>query len=138
METTEALIRHLNDLSAGRLKHPKTLQVLFDTTGKTGQERTLEALAFDAKFCHKTHGIMKRIGPEGEGYDVLAREFGDAIQRCRNYLREILALLSDTDRQQIEEVFLALTPEGMENLLALLHDLSWYKNYQIDARNALS
>ncbi len=138
MEKIEKLVNHLNNLSSGTLKHPATLQVLLESVAKGGIEDTLGDLAFDAKFCHKTHGIMQRIGLEGEGYDKLAAEFTVGIGRCREHLQQILTHLSSADRNEIEAKFLAMTPEGMQNLLALLHDLSWYKNYQIDTENRLS
>lgn len=138
MENSGKLVNHLNDISSGTLKHAATLQILLETAGKAGLHRTLSDLAFDAKFCHKTHGIMKRIGADGEGYDKLALEFTDGIERCRMQLEQILSHIEGSEKQEIERKFLVMTPAGMQNLLELLHDLSWYKNYQIDAENRIS
>ena len=96
----------------------------------------MDDLAFQAKFAHRTYGIMQRIGRDGQGYDLLRREFGSAIERCGGLARAILETAPAGERTRFQERYLELTPDALQDFLALCYDLSWYKNWHIDRRKS--
>jgi hypothetical protein len=92
----------------------------------------LDRLSFLAKFLVRAHGIMTRIGRQGEGYDRLAAEFAVNMEEARTLLREFATGASGPSRPAFEARYLAMTPGALEEILILCRDLSWYKNWRID------
>ena len=132
---TVSLLSALDALSGRTLLRRDDLGVLLDL-GLTDKRRTmLDELSFDAKFVDRTQRIIRRIGPDAQGYDSLSRELNEALQRVRASLRALLGEAPGEERLRIEERYFRLTAGGFENLLALCHDLAWYKNWLIDNRS---
>jgi hypothetical protein len=131
-QSTASLLDALDALSSHRLVRREDLGVLLELGGIAGQEDNLEKLSFLAKFLHRTSGIMKRIGPHGEGYETLAREFTGSLEKAVKYLQALLAVAPEQIRVRFTTAYLPVSAQGLDNLLALLHDLSWYKNWRID------
>jgi hypothetical protein len=77
---------------------------------------------------------MTRIGRNGEGYDRLASEFSEAVAKTRDLVTSLISESPGDVRKRFADTYLALTQEGLENLLSLCHDLSWYKNWLIDTK----
>ncbi|HXX62893.1 MAG TPA: hypothetical protein VEO56_03770 [Bacteroidota bacterium] len=108
------------------------LGVLLDLGLALALRPTLDELSFHAKAVDRTQRIIKRIGHDAQGYDLLARELNDAVQRVLALLRVLLGGDSGEARTRFEERYFPMTAGGFENLLALCHDLAWYKNWLID------
>jgi hypothetical protein len=89
-------------------------------------------LSFLAKFIFKTYTIVERIGNHGDGYDNLSRELGEAIQRSFVLITTLLADGPLEIKEHFESNYMELTKTSLANLIALFHDLSWYKNRMID------
>jgi len=94
----------------------------------------LDELSFFAKFLHRTHGIIARIGRDGEGYDRLLKEFTDATARTKALLTALIAGAPPDVRRRFTSTYLDMTPGAFDNLLSLCRDLGWYKNLLIDTR----
>ena len=108
------------------------LAVVLEAAFRGGRKGDLEELAFLGKFCVRAFGIMKRVGPQGDGYGRLAEELQVSTGRARALFGLILAGAPEETRSALSERYLSMTAEGMGNLMALLSDLSWVKNWQID------
>jgi len=132
--STARLLSELDRLSSDALTCRDDLAVLLDAAVLAGETRTLDSLSFLAKFVVRTHGIMTRIGPGANGYDVLQREFSANLEKARDLLRSLIAHTPQDARPRLERDYLALRPDALQSLLALYRDLSWYKNYLIDTR----
>jgi hypothetical protein len=130
--STSKLLLALEKLSRNTLTCRDDLGVLLDLA--RGQEATedLEELSFQAKFAVRAFRIMKRIGRDGEGYDRLAAEFGASLEKIRARAGALLQGAAPGTRARLSSTYLAMTPESLDRLLALLYDLSWYKNWHID------
>jgi hypothetical protein len=137
MELTPATVSLLSELetfSGGTITHRSDLGMLLEC-GRSGADRdVLDELGFFSKFLHRTYGIMTRIGRKGEGYDRLANEFQEAVAKTRGLVTSLIAGSPEDVRERITATYLAMTQEGLENLLSLCHDLSWYKNWLIDTK----
>jgi hypothetical protein len=129
---TASLLSELDTFSGGTIARRSDLGILLES-GRVQPERALlDEVAFYSKFLHRTYGIMTRIGREGEGYDRLANEFSEAVAKTRGLLTSLIAGSPEDVRERFTAAYLAMTQEGLENLLSLCHDLSWYKNWLID------
>lgn len=131
---TEELLARIETFSGHALTQKGDLGILMEMATQTESQRQLEELAFLAKFLVRTFGIMKRIGRDGEGYDRLSNEFGASLERASGLIRLLITGTSTDTQQRFEHAYFAMNQNGLHNLLALLADLSWYKNWLIDHR----
>ena len=134
--STVSLLAALDTASRGQLKRRDDLGILLDLGASPDQSAALVDLAFRSKFLTRTFGIMQRIGREGNGYDRLESEFAANMEVARGHLRSLLSGAPDTVRDRFSSSYLALTPGGLSNLMALLADLAWYKNWLLDSKQA--
>ncbi len=130
--STLAALSALDEFSGHRLTCKDDLGLLMELARDVERRHLLDDLSFTAKFLSRSHGIMKRIGPDGEGYERLASEFSLNMEKAVSALRRLL----DGSPQEVSAPFvsryLAMTHDGLQNFLALCYDLSWYKNWLID------
>jgi hypothetical protein len=129
---THALIAHLRLFSESKLTREEDLGVLLDLSVRLHQERQLEDLSFCAKFVSRTYGIMKRIGRDGNGYDKLLGEFNENVLAASSLVRSLVSQGPPEVQEHFASTYLTMTPQALDNLLALFYDLSWYKNWLID------
>ncbi len=131
---TASLLSELDSFSAGKIVNRADLGILLES-GKTLPARdVLDELGFYAKFLHRTYGIMTRIGRNGDGYDRIAGEFSGAVEKTRTLMTSLIAGTPADVRERLTAAYLAMTQEGLNNLLSLCHDLGWYKNWLIDTK----
>jgi len=129
---TVDLLASLDAFSGRKLTRRDDLGTLIELAALRNRHDLLGELSFLAKFISKTHGIMQRIGVQGEGYERLSREFIGAIEKSTGLMNSILADAPAEERQYFSSRYLALTPASLQDLLALCYDLSWYKNWMND------
>lgn len=130
--STIALLERLDAASRGQLKRRGDLGMLLELSTTPERASALNDLAFRAKFLTRTFGIMQRIGREGNGYDRLESEFASNMDVVRGHLIALLSDAPDGIRARFTASYLAMTPGGLVNLMALLADLAWYKNWLLD------
>jgi hypothetical protein len=133
--STEALLSTLETLSANRIRHKDDLGLVLKLALTGGRTDALEQLSFYAKFTSRSYGIMKRIGAGAEGYDKLEMEFGESLEKVKQLIEEVFRAAPPEVREQFRRRYLSLTPDAMQQLVELLHDVSWYKNWLIDQRS---
>ena len=114
------------------------MKIILEAAVARGRAENLDRLSFLAKFLVRTHGIMKRIGRDGQGYDRLAAEFGENMESARRLLLDFLCHAPEPARRVMETRYLAMTPAALDEILVLLQDLSWFKNWRIDHPNDLA
>lgn len=131
---TVDLLASLDVFSRHKLTRHNDLGVLIELSVLHHQRDVLDELAFLAKFTSRTYGIMQRIGIHGEGYDRLSREFTGTIEKSKSLIKTLLTDAPIADRQQFSSTYLTMSPESLQELLALCNDLGWYKNWMIDQR----
>jgi len=132
---TKDLLDKLTSLSNNALTCPDDLAIVMEMSLQRNAEPELADLSFLAKFLHRTHGIMTRIGKDGEGYGRLAEEFSNNLQKVIHLLRTFLSSAPPDVQGRFETEYLSMTPQCLNRLMALMYDLSWYKNWLIDNEN---
>ena len=131
-QSTVALLGTLDSVSRGQLQRRDDLGTLLELGAAPERSTALDELAFRAKFLTRTFKIMQRIGSDGEGYGRLEMEFTASMDVARGHLRTLLVGASDEVRDRFTASYLAMTPAGLTDLMALLRDLTWYKNWLLD------
>lgn len=131
---TWAFVRQLNDFSSHKLTQPDDAAVLLELAQTKNLKRELEEIAFLAKFLSNSYVILKRGGSDAVGYDKLSQEFRSNLDKVIEELKGIVAEAPSTTKENFSSRFFSMTADGFENLMNLLYDLSWLKNWIIDQR----
>ncbi|MBX2991508.1 MAG: hypothetical protein KF749_10125 [Bacteroidetes bacterium] len=137
-EQTEILLRRVEQLANKNLDNRNDVGTLLEIAGRNACIHLLDELSFIAKFACKAFGIMKRIGKDADGYDKMSTEFGKSIIQSQQLIARILDFAPEHERKRLTEKYLVASPASFAQLLPLLADLSWYKNYLIDSREGKS
>jgi hypothetical protein len=131
--STLQLLTSLDLLSGRRLTRRDDLAALIELATRSSKLSAFEELSFHAKFVSKSSRIMKRIGKDADGYEKLLHECTAGLDHSKELLRTLLAEAPHEIQDHFASTYFALTTEGFQNFQALLYDLSWYKNWLIDA-----
>jgi hypothetical protein len=131
---TTTFIEAVQEYSGRRLQHVDACQLLVEASEHHSLQQAMADLCFTAKFLHKTFGVMKRIGAEGEGYDTLAKEFEANTTKARMLVQSLIEKMDEEDGRGIAQTYLTATAQSFSVMMELMHDLSWVKNYTIDTR----
>ena len=134
-QTTKSLLSKISAVSGNTLQRSMDLGVLIEAAIQQQAQTTLDELAFSAKFLTKSFDLMKRIGKEGEGYGKLEAEFTAQVEKSRLAIRQLLEPVDAITKAHFASTYLGMDTMALQNLMPLLHDLSWYKNYRIDSRS---
>ena len=131
--STLQLLTSLDLLSGHKLTRRDDLAALIELATRGGELGVLEELSFHAKFVSRSSRMMKRIGKDADGYEKLLHECTASLDHSKELLRTLLAGAPHETRDHFASTYFPLTAEGFQNFQALLYDLSWYKNWLIDA-----
>ncbi len=131
-QKTKTLLTSINKASGNRLKRSMDLGALIEISEQNSSQELLNDLAFSAKFISKSFDLMQRIGTEGNGYEKLSGEFSAQIKKSQQMIKQFLSLSDSMTKAHFTGSYLEMNTLTMQNLMQLYHDLSWYKNYQLD------
>ncbi len=132
--STSSLVDALDVFSQHKLTRKNDLGVLVELARQSDAMEALEELGFTAKFISRTYGIMRRLGAQDKAYEGLSRQFAEQVEKAEALGRSLLQHAPPGTEEHFASTYYARSPEGLERHLALLYDLSWYKNWLIDHR----
>ena len=133
LETSETLWSAIVESAGDKLVFPQALRTLIEIA-VPGHADALHEIAFKAKFLVKTWNVMRRLGAEDPAREQLKAVFQTELEAVREKLSNLASRLSPVAANEFTLQFLDLTPTAFANILALLKDLSWVKNVEIDRR----
>lgn len=136
--STASLLDSLDTLSGRTLTRREDLGHIIDIAVRQNRREMLEELSFLAKFLSRSLDIMKRIGKDGAGYDVLARESAGQMEKALALAQSLLESAPQEMRERFLEAYFTPTQDAMGRFKELLHDLGWYKNWLLDHRGKTS
>jgi hypothetical protein len=111
---------------------PSTASLLALLEQFSGRKLRRQDLSFHAKFVSNVYRILKRIGPGANGFDKLSQEFNAGIEKVSALIRVLITHATPSLQERFQSTYLTLSPDTLENLLALCYDLSWYKNWLLE------
>jgi hypothetical protein len=132
---TRDFVQQIDELSNHRLANWDYVAALVELAQTTDQRTRLEQIAFLAKFLSNTHAILRRSNSDIEGYQKLSSEFQVNLEKVVGELKSLIEQAPAAVKASFSSKFLMLTGESFENLLSLLYDLSWIKNWYIDRKS---
>ena len=117
-----------------KLFFPEDVGQLIDAARQHRKLEAFEEAIFLSKFITKSAVVMKRIGPDGDGYDKLSSEVHAGIQKASSLLKIISESCPD-DVSQLQSIkFFAMNHEALERLMRLFADLALVKNWVLDKK----
>jgi hypothetical protein len=129
---TREFVNEIDTFSNQKLQHPDAVSLLIEVARASGHEEKIEKVAFLGKFLWSVYGILKRSTSETEGYEKLTKEFKENLEEFISRLSEIIAGAPPEERTNFSSIFLAKTSGSLENLLALISDFRWVKNWSLE------
>jgi hypothetical protein len=131
---TLEFLRELERSSNQKLNFPKELAHLLDAARQHQKMDAFEEAIFLAKFITKSAAIMRRIGPDGEGFDKLSAEVESGIQKTSQLLSGISASCPDEAAKHQAVLFFSMSHETLDRLMKLFADLTLVKNWVLDKK----
>jgi len=128
-------LKDLEEHFGRHLAYPAEVGSLMQQASDQGLDEVFRDAIFHAKFVTKTRELMGRIGRDGEGFDKLSLEFQNSIEKSSALLKTIVKESPEDFKQRFVGQFFGLDQESLGNLLRLLDDLSWVKNFELDERS---
>ena len=127
-------IQELERSSNHELFFPNDVGHLIDAARQHQSMEVLEEAIFLAKFITKSAGVMKRIGPDGDGYDKLSSEVQAGIQKASSLLKKLSEHYPDNVGQLQSTMFFAMSHDALERLMRLFADFTLVKNWVVDKK----
>ena len=112
------------------------IEALIELDRVGAMRQVLEDVLFYAKFLSNAQAILNRTGANDDNIKKLKAEFEKKLEEISELLRRLLNGSPEDFKGKFDSRFFPLTPDCMNNLLSLLYELSWIKNYQLDNENA--
>jgi hypothetical protein len=131
---TEQFVSELQKFSERLFIHKDAIAVLLDEARARGTMQVFEDLVFLAKFLSKTYDLLRRIGPDGDGFQKISAEFQENLERANTFVMTLVKESPKPVKQNMVENFLRLDQESMTRFMALLRELAWVKNWMIDGK----
>lgn len=127
-------IRELERSANHALSFPDDVGHLLETARRHHTMEVFEEAVFLAKFITQSTGVMKRIGPDADGYDKLSSEVQAGIQKASSLLKRISESCPNNVVQRQSTMFFAMSHETLERLMRLFADLTLVKNWVLDKK----
>lgn len=133
----EGINRFLEELvqfASRELPYRNDVGFLLARAKQLGDMQSFEDLIFVSKFVSKSIEVMRRIGPNGDGYQKLATEFNENAERARTLARALLDQGDDLEKRRFDDEYFGNDQESFARFLGLLGDLGWVKNWRVDGK----
>ncbi len=133
---TRDFVEQIDTFSHHKLTQRDAFTMLIELGRRNNQQRRIEEIAFLSKFLSNTYGILKRSTSETEGYEKLTREFQDNLNKAIDELRKLIEAAPEETKEIFSSTFLTMSTQSFKNLLDLLYDFSWVKNWYIEKKSS--
>jgi hypothetical protein len=143
---TRKLIEELDEFSDSKLKNPAELSYLIEIASLSEKDKLFYDLQFNAKYLNGLTKILQtnvdlssqkngdKVSNE-EAREKIMGEFKANMVRFTNYLEDLLLEADESVKSDLEKKYLSLNRESMQNLTALIYDLSWLKKLNNSKRS---
>jgi hypothetical protein len=137
-DAVQTIVEMLHGYSGQRIADAPVLSMLLQHAGDAARNEELGTLCFRAKHVSRVFGTLARQTPETELHAKLQEEFSTSIREFHTLLE---SFISDAPEELLTTVttrHLAVTPDGLRQLLTLAGDLEWLKNWELDMNQQAS
>ena len=134
---TEAFVKEIEVSSGRRFQFREELTLLKELAEAHMMQQAFDDLTFQAKFVTNAAGILQRAGSNTDETRKLSGEMEEGMKRIATLLGGLLENAPDEVRSNFSSRFLSMTQESLQELLSLLRELRWIKNYALDKKRSV-
>ncbi len=136
-DAVSTLLELLADFSGNALQDVDTLRSFLHAARDNRDSEFIGRLAFQGKYLTRISSALARhAGAGGEHIGVLEREFTQAANDFREEISTGIDNCSETMRESVQRDYLAVDKRALRRLLALAHDFSWLKDFELAMQQA--
>ena len=147
-KNTEKLTGELLKFSGTKIKNINDMKLLLQLAENAGDNKAFTDILFVAKYLNGLGKVLHtnisaKSNPAGNGKQISSEdarvkvmdEFKLNMKKLTTQLGEYLKGADDETRKPIEEKYLALNQQSLQNLTTLIYDLSWLKMFNNTKRD---
>ncbi len=129
---TDAYLADAERFAGRKFQYRIEMGTLIDLANQRSLPSLFEELIFLAKFASNSYNILKRSGIQRDETANLTAEFSGSLQKISSLLGHLIAEAPAEVVERFRSSFLDFSHDNMDQLMALLHELSWIKSYTLD------
>jgi hypothetical protein len=133
---TESYLDGVEQFVGKQFRYRSEIGLLIELAEARTMKQVFDDITFFAKFVSNAYIILKRVGPASKDIEKMSLEFKDKLEKVSTLLRTLIKEEQTDAKQQFVTRFLSLSNDSMNNLLELLYELSWIKNYSLDQKRS--
>ncbi|MEO8233723.1 MAG: hypothetical protein ABI638_15700 [Ignavibacteriota bacterium] len=113
------------------LKRKNDISILVKAYDENGKLEDFENLSFTGKYVNGLFTVLKNSVniPEVENVDQIKKDLSENMEKVTSALKEITFKMSDDEKKIIEENYLDLNQNSLQNIQQLVEDLDHIKKY---------
>jgi hypothetical protein len=131
-EAVQNIVEMLHAHSGKSTADAPVLSMMLQHAGDAGLAEELGALCFRGKHVSRVFDTLSRHTPETELHTKLQEEFSVSIREFHAMLESFISEAPEELRATITSRHLAVTPDGLRQLMTLARDLELLKNWELD------
>jgi len=107
------------------------LKIILEAVNRDDKIEDFEKLTFTGKYINGLFRVLKSSVkiPEVESVDHIKKDLSENMEKVFLQLKEITFKMNAEDRKKIEENYLQLSHNSLQNLQQLVEDLDTIKKY---------
>jgi hypothetical protein len=133
-ENTKKLLSEINNHSGNKLKFIGELEFLIESSFQTGKSNIFEEIIFIGKYLNGLKFILEKENGTEESKKKIISEFGENLESLSAKLILIFKSGDNHLSDLFQKKFLDNNSDSYKNLIGLVEDLAFVKNYYNDLR----
>ena len=131
---TRVYLDKIEKFVSRKFKYYSEIALLMELSRDGVKKALFDELTFLSKFVSNAHSILQRVGSGSAEVLKLSDEFQKNLKKSIDLFRKIINDTADLTKEDFENRFLSISHDNLPNLLSLLYELSWIKNYALDTK----
>ena len=129
----QSLLDDIERVSGKQFQYRSEIEFLMSVAHLRSMETLFSELTFYAKFITSAFTLLQRAGIGSEEVRKVATEFEVTIEKASTLTKTLVKESSDPMKHEFTTRFLSQPPAGLSSFVSLMRELSWIKNYTLDA-----
>jgi hypothetical protein len=129
---TAIVIENVEQYAKRKFRYRNEIGILLRAAEDCGMISEFDQLSFTGKFIKNAHSILTRDNLDNSVTARLADELRVNLEKSAQSINTLIEKSPKEEKTLITGQFLNLTEENFQNLITLMMELSWFKNYSLD------
>jgi hypothetical protein len=131
---TRTYLDKVEKFASRKFKYYSDIALLMELSNDEAKKASFDELTFLSKFVSNAHSILQRASGGSTEALKLSDEFQKNLKKSIELFRKIINDTAVLTKEDFKNRFLSISRDNLPNLLSLLYELSWIKNYALDTK----